>query len=80
MLTYGTFTLIYSTADSKWQLNVQNSNAKITTQMITLHLHTPTQTHRHMHARTHPHTHTQPFYSSLDFVQDNPVPEETFTH
>ena len=28
-------------------------------------------------------THTQPFYSSLDFVRDNPgepVPEETFTH
>jgi len=28
-------------------------------------------------------TNTQPFYSSLDFVQDNtsePVPEETFTH
>jgi len=28
-------------------------------------------------------THTQPFYSSLDPVQDNPgepVPEETFTH
>jgi len=22
----------------------------------------------------------QPFYSSLDFVRDNPVPEETFTH
>jgi len=32
---------------------------------------------------THTHTHTQPFYSSLDFVQDNPgeqVSEETFTH
>jgi len=32
---------------------------------------------------THTHTHTQPFYGSLDFVQDNlgePVPEETFTH
>jgi len=31
----------------------------------------------------HTHTHTQPFYSSLDFVWDNPgkpVPEETFTH
>jgi len=29
------------------------------------------------------HTHTQPFYGSLDFVQDNqgePIPEETFTH
>jgi len=29
------------------------------------------------------HTHTQPFYSSLDFVRDNPgepVPEETFAH
>ena len=29
------------------------------------------------------HTHAQPFYSSLDSVQDNPgelVPEETFTH
>ena len=29
------------------------------------------------------HTHTQPFYGSLDFVQDSPgemVPEETFTH
>jgi len=28
-------------------------------------------------------THTQPFYGSLDFVQDNlgePVPEEIFTH
>jgi len=27
--------------------------------------------------------HTQPFYGSLDFVQDNPgepVPEEIFTH
>ena len=32
---------------------------------------------------THTYTHTQPFYDSLDFVQDNlgePVPEETFTH
>ena len=30
-----------------------------------------------------PHKHIQPFYSSLDFVRDNPgesVPEETFTH
>jgi len=29
------------------------------------------------------HTRTQPFYGSMDFVQDNPgelVPEETFTH
>jgi len=29
------------------------------------------------------HTHTQPFYSSMDFVRDNPgepVLEETFTH
>ena len=29
------------------------------------------------------HTHTQPFYSSVEFVRDNPgelVPEETFTH
>jgi len=29
------------------------------------------------------HTRTQPFYSSMDFVRDNPgepVPEETFTH
>ena len=29
------------------------------------------------------HTHTQPFYSSLDFVRDNPgepVPEGTFRH
>jgi len=29
------------------------------------------------------HIHTQPFYCSMDFVQDNPgelVPEETFTH
>jgi len=29
------------------------------------------------------HTHTQPFYGSVDFVQDNPgelVPEETFNH
>jgi len=29
------------------------------------------------------HTHTQPFYSSLDFVRDNPgepVPEGTFHH
>jgi len=29
------------------------------------------------------HTHTQPFYGSVEFVQDNPgepVPEETFTH
>jgi len=28
------------------------------------------------------HTHTQPFYSSMDFVRDNPgepVPEETFS-
>jgi len=32
---------------------------------------------------THIHTHIQPFYSSLDFVWNNPgepVPEETFTH
>jgi len=32
---------------------------------------------------THTHTHRQPFYGSVDFVQDNPgepVPEETFTH
>jgi len=32
---------------------------------------------------THTHTHTQPFYGSLDFVQDNPgepMPEETFIH
>jgi len=31
----------------------------------------------------HAHKHTHPFYSSLHFVQDNPVemvPEETFTH
>jgi len=38
-------------------------------------------THARMHARMH--THTQPFYSSLDFVRDNPgelLPEETFTH
>jgi len=30
---------------------------------------------------THTFTHTQPFYGSVDFVQDNPgepVPEETF--
>jgi len=29
------------------------------------------------------HTHTQPFYGSVEFVQNNPgepVPEETFTH
>jgi len=32
---------------------------------------------------TYTHTHTQPFYSSMDFVRDNPgepVLEETFTH
>jgi len=32
---------------------------------------------------THTHTQTQPFYGSLDFVQDNlgePVAEESFTH
>ena len=32
---------------------------------------------------SHTQTHTQPFYGSVDFVQDNPsepVPEETFTH
>jgi len=32
---------------------------------------------------THTHTHKQLFYSSMDFVRDNPgepVPEETFTH
>jgi len=31
----------------------------------------------------HTHTHTQPFYGSVEFVQDNPVelvPEKTFTH
>ena len=36
-----------------------------------------------MKSLLHLHTHTQPFYSCLDFVQDNPgepVPEETFTH
>jgi len=38
-----------------------------------------------IHTDTHRHTctQTQPFYSSLDFVWDNPgepVPEETFTH
>jgi len=33
--------------------------------------------------RCHTHIHTQPFYGSMDFVQDNPgepVPEETVTH
>jgi len=50
-----------------------------------------THTHIHMHTHTHTHTHTQqqqqqqqqPFYGSMDFVQDNPgepVPEATFTH
>jgi len=37
----------------------------------------------HRHAHAHTHKHTQPFYGSLDFVQDYPgeaVPEETFTH
>ena len=37
----------------------------------------------HTHTHMHTHTHTQPFYGSLDFVQDNegePIPEETFTH
>ena len=32
---------------------------------------------------THTHIHTQPFYGSLDFVQDNPgepIPESTFRH
>jgi len=32
---------------------------------------------------THTHTHAQPFYGSLDFVQNNPgeaVREKTFTH
>ena len=32
---------------------------------------------------THTHNHTQPFYSSVEFVRDNPgepVSEETFTH
>jgi len=31
----------------------------------------------------HTYTHTQPFYGSVEFVQNNPgepVPEETFTH
>jgi len=31
----------------------------------------------------HENTHTQPFYSSMDFIRDNPgepVPKETFTH
>jgi len=35
------------------------------------------------HTQTHTHTHTQPFYSSVDFVQDNPgelVIEGTFCH
>jgi len=35
------------------------------------------------HACTHTRTHTQPFYSSLNFVWDNPgqlVPEGTFCH
>jgi len=35
------------------------------------------------HAHTHTHTNTQPFYSSLDFVRDNPgelVSEGTFRH
>jgi len=44
---------------------------------VTYHMHT------HTHTLTVSHTHTQPFYGSLDFVQDNlgePVPEETFTH
>jgi len=34
-------------------------------------------------SNTHTHTHTQPFYSSVDFVHDNPgelVPEGTFRH
>ena len=36
-----------------------------------------------MQSQTHTYTHTQPFYSSMDFDQDNtgePVPEEIFTH
>jgi len=42
-----------------------------------------THTRMHAHTHTHTHTHTQPFYSSMDFVRNNPgepVPEETFTH
>jgi len=41
--------------------------------------HNHTRTHACAHARTH----TQPFYGSMDFVQENPgepVTEETFTH
>ena len=40
-------------------------------------------TFRHTHTHAHMHKHTQPFYSSLDFVHDNPsepVPEATFTY
>jgi len=54
-----------------------------------MHTHTHARMHTCMHAHMHActytrmhtqtHTHTQPFYSSLDFVQDNPgepVPEK----
>jgi len=42
-----------------------------------------THMHTHMHMHAHTHTQTQPFYRSIDVVQDNPgepLPEETFTH
>jgi len=48
---------------------------------------TPVETnlyiHLHCTVAIAKHKHTQPFYSALDFVEDNqgePVPEETFTH
>jgi len=50
-----------------------------------MHILTLMRMRTHTHACTHTHTHTQkkkPFYSSLDFVQDNlgeAVPEEIFT-
>ena len=58
-------------------------------QLIQIHLETTIKTKVAEMARQikiqqyHTHTHTQPFYGSVEFVQDNPgepVPEETFTH
>jgi len=54
---------------NEWKDNVENRGMR--------------ETDTHTHTHTHTHMHTQPFYSSLDFVRDNPgelVPEGTFRH
>ena len=66
----------------KWRVSGQQVDQKKLAHMhARMHTHTCTYAHTRTHAHTH--THTQPFYGSLDFVQDKPgelLPEETFTH